>query len=246
MNPPTVPGTRGLFITGTDTGVGKTHLACLIARAAAAGGLRVGTYKPVCSGATHGPSGEWRWEDVERLAEATGRAFPAERICPQCYRAPVAPPLAARREGSRVDPHLLRSGAAWWRGRVELLLVEGAGGLCSPIAEDELVADVASDLGYPLLIVAADRLGTINHTLLTVQAARARGIPLAGIVMNRLSPTDDESSGRNGEQIERLCGVPVLGMLPWGGGDLLLPSGPPARMNWADLAGPPRGHNNDS
>jgi dethiobiotin synthetase len=245
LKPLSDPGTRGLFITGTDTSVGKTYVTCLIARAAAAHGLRAGVYKPACSGATRDPSGKWAWEDVERLADVTGRAVPGERICPQRYLAAVAPPLAARREGGRVDPNLLRSGAAWWLGRVDLLLVEGAGGLCSPIAEDELVLDLAADLGYPLLIVAADRLGTINHTLLTVQAARARGMPLAGIVLNQLTPAGDDSTGTNREDIERFCGIPVLGMLPWGGEDLLLPSGRPARMNWADLAGLPPARDDD-
>lgn len=240
MNSTSFAGTRGLFITGTDTGVGKTYVSCLIARAARSQGVRIGVYKPVCSGATHDASGQWVWDDVERLADAAGGSFPKDRICPQCFAAPLAPPLAARREGRSVDRDLLREGAAWWVGRVDLLLVEGAGGLCAPITEDELASDLATDLGFPLVIVAADRLGAINHTLLTVQAARARGLSIAGIVMNQLTAGGDVSRGTNAAQIERFSGVPVLGMVAWGGGDLLLPSGRPARMNWADLAGLPR------
>ncbi len=228
---------RGLFITGTDTGVGKTRVACLIARAARDSGMRVGAYKPVCSGAT--ADDPPAWDDVEQLAAAVGPTFPRERICPQRFVAPVAPPLAAKREGRHVDSGLLRRGAQWWVGQVDLLLVEGAGGLLSPISEHETVADLAVDLGYPLLIVAADRLGTINHTLLTVEAALARGLSVAGIVINRVSPERDASSAGNAAEITRRCPAPVLAIVEFAGHEMLRPGGGSATIDWACLAARP-------
>lgn len=227
---------RGLFITGTDTGVGKTCVACFIAREARDAGVTVGVYKPVCSGASPDARGEPAWDDVERLSASVGHEFPPDRICPQRFAAPLAPPLAARQEGRAVDAALLRTGAAWWIGQVELLLVEGAGGLLAPLTDDETVADLAADLGYPMLLVAADRLGTINHTLLTVEVAERRGLNVAGIVLNRISAERDDSSARNAAEIERRCRAPVLGALEFGGRQMLLPGGGTARINWADLA----------
>lgn len=234
---------RGLFITGTDTGVGKTEVTCRIAISLRAEGVVVGAYKPVCTGAEHEGargSSELGWRDVDRLFQALGGEFPEERICPQRFAAPLAPPAAARQEGSRVDPALLRAGAEWWRSRAAVLLVEGVGGLLSPLTESETVADLAADLGFPLVIVAADRLGTINHTLLTLEAARRRGLAVAGIVLNRLTAESDPSSESNADEIARRGGAPVLGTLPHAASQLLRPPGGPVTMDWLSLSGFPR------
>src|SRR5262249_17926499 len=132
---------RGLFITGTDTGVGKTYVAAGIVRLLRQQGMRVGACKPVASGSELGPAGPF-WQDVEQLHAALGGEYPRERICPQCWHAAVAPPIAARLEGGEVDGRLLRNGADWWREQVDLLVVEGAGGLLSPLTETETVADL--------------------------------------------------------------------------------------------------------
>jgi dethiobiotin synthetase len=121
--------TRGLFITGTDTGVGKTYVTALAAREALRQGLSVGAYKPACSGATREPGGSLVWNDLRVLEEAIQFRQAAERICPQRFAAPLAPPVAARTEGRTVHAKLLRDAAYWWEGRVELLLIEGVGGL---------------------------------------------------------------------------------------------------------------------
>ncbi len=204
----------GLFITGTDTAIGKTYVTCGIARTLVADGRVVGAYKPAVSGAGRDAAGQPFWEDVEELHAAVGGELPRERICPQRYDAPLAPPAAAQAERRGVDAALLRSGADWWRSRCEFLLVEGAGGLLSPIADQETVADVARDLGYPLIIVARLGLGTINHTLLTLEAAARRGIPVAGIVLNEASPTDgDPSVTTNAQDLARFTDIPVLATL---------------------------------
>jgi dethiobiotin synthetase len=177
---------------------------------------------------------------VERLSQALGGEFAEERICPQRFAAPLAPPAAARQEGARVDAPLLRTAVEWWRSRVAVLLVEGVGGLLSPLTESETVADLAVDLGFPLVIVAADRLGTINHTLLALEAARRRGLDIAGIVLNRLTAEGDPSSDSNGDEIERRGGAPILGTLPHRGSQLLRPPGAPATIDWSSLSGFPR------
>lgn len=229
--------TAGLFVTGTDTGVGKTYVTCMIAREMRARGVRAGAYKPACSGCGAPSGGEPQWSDVEALVAACGGAFPGERVCPQRFAAPLAPPVAAREEGRTVDAGLLRRGAEWWRGRVELLLVEGAGGLLAPLSDTDLVADLAGDLGLPLLIVARLGLGTINHTLLTVEAAERRGLRIAGIVLNEAGPGGtDLSVASNPREIAARCDVPVLGILRRDDRRGLLRGGFRIRMDWLALA----------
>lgn len=238
---------RGLFITGTDTGVGKTYVAAGIVHALRAQGVRVGAYKPAASGSEEGAAGPI-WQDVERLSAALGGGFPRSAICPQCWHAPLAPPVAARREGGQVDPLLLRRGADWWRERVDLLVVEGAGGLLSPLTETETVADLARDLGFPLVIVARLSLGTINHTLLTIERAQARGLAIAGIVLNQSTPPDpaDLSTESNPEELARRTTVPILAVLPNAAGTDLLEVPAFRRMDLVSLAAGTRCENTRS
>lgn len=227
---------EGLFITGTNTGVGKTHVAAMMARELHAAGTRVGVYKPVCSGSVRTPEGSEVWPDVERLFAALGGRFARDLICPQRFTAALAPDAAARREGKAVDSSLLRSGAAAWRAKVDRLLVEGVGGWSSPIAEGETVADLATDLQYPVLLVAALELGAINHTLLTVESIGRRGLPIAGIVFNEVAcqvdpavadstiqgiraHTDVRILGRLAHGSDSLLGQGFGGWLDWNGGE---------------------------
>lgn len=214
---------RGLFITGTDTGVGKTTVAAAIVRHWRNQGLRVGAYKPVASGCETGLQGASVWGDVEAYHEALNREFPRERICPQQFSAPLAPPVAARQEGRTVDDELLISGVQWWTPRVEVLVVEGAGGLLSPLSEALSNADLAQSLGWDVLIVARRGLGTINHTLLTVEAAERRGLRIVGVVLNAAQPTPgDQSLDSNPHELARRCSAPILSVLPYSpDGDLL-------------------------
>ena len=199
----------GLFITGTDTGVGKTVVTAALARQWCNDGVKVGAYKPACSGAVEGESGPI-WEDAETLWNAIGGRFERDRICPQCFAAAVAPPVAACMEGRLVDAGLLRRGAQWWEDQCEFLLVEGVGGLLCPLTENETVADLAVDLALPLIIVARAGLGTINHCLLTIEAAQARRLNIAGVVLNEATPVDDDVSvATNAAEIARRSGVPV-------------------------------------
>jgi dethiobiotin synthetase len=200
---------KAFFIVGTDTEVGKTFQAALLARELARRGVRVGVYKPVASGVTEQEPG-----DAELLREASGVDWPLEHVCPQQFAAPLAPPIAAELEGRRVDSQLLRDGAQWWTGKCDLLIVEGAGGGLSPISDSETVLDLVQQLGMPVILVAANRLGVVNHCLLTIEALRARQIPLLGIVLNTLpsiSTTQDASAATNLELLGRFAGqVPIV------------------------------------
>jgi dethiobiotin synthetase len=207
----------GLFISGTDTEVGKTYVAALIARELAASGRRVGVYKPAASGCWY-RDGMLVSGDALVLWEAAGRPGESERVCPQRFEVPLAPHLAAREQGRELDPQLLRTGVDYWHARSDVVLVEGAGGLMSPLGETEYVADLAADLGFPLIVVARNALGTINHTLQTLIAAAAHVPPLrvAGIVLNRPAPPPhDPSMASNRQELCARCQVPLLAEVGW-------------------------------
>lgn len=209
--------TKGLFVTATDTGVGKTYVTSLIARSLPRDQMRVGAYKPVCSGAEISAAGGFYWSDIKKLTEAIGGDCDPVRICSQRLKAPLAPPVAARLEGVALDFEGMKTAADWWQGRVDVLLIEGVGGLLCPLTEDKTIADLAVALGYPLLIVARAGLGTINHSLLTVEAARSRGLQVAGVVLNEAEPLEETpGTGENAAEIARRANVPVLGVVRYG------------------------------
>lgn len=203
---------RGLFITGTDTEIGKTYAAALIARSLAAAGHRVGVYKPAASGCSR--QGDILVsDDALTLWQAAGSPGTLAEVCPQMFAAPLAPHLAAVAEGKQLDSALLRSGLDIWLDRSDVVLVEGAGGLMSPLGEDEFVADLAYDLGFPLVVVARNALGTINHVLQTLIAAATfrDGLNVAGVVLNETSPRGADSSRElNVSEIRRLAVPQVL------------------------------------
>ncbi|MGI9454910.1 MAG: dethiobiotin synthase [Aeoliella sp.] len=198
----------GIFITGTGTEVGKTYVAALIARELGAAGKRVGVYKPVASGGVEATD-----DDATLLWEAAGRPLTLDQVCPQKFRAPVAPNVAARMEGRQVNTILLRTGIKPWLDACDIVLVEGAGGLMSPISDADYNADLAADLGFPLVVVAANRLGVINDTLQTVITASVfgDGLEVAGVVLNQVAETDeDKSLESNADQLREHLRVPLL------------------------------------
>lgn len=162
--------TSGLFVTGTDTGVGKTYVAALIATELRRAGCRVGVYKPAASGCRR-IGGQLICDDAVALWEAAGRPEALEAVCPQAFEAPLAPPLAAAAEGRQIDQRLLLDGFEFWRQRSDVVIVEGAGGLFCPFGDDLYAADLAHRFGLPLVVVAENILGTVNHTLQTLIAA---------------------------------------------------------------------------
>lgn len=228
---------HGLFITGTNTGVGKTWLTARIATELRRQGVRVGAYKPVCSGAETDANGITLWPDIEALHAALDGEFPRDWIGPQRFAAPLAPPSAARLEGGSVDATKLRSGVDVWREAVDVLLVEGVGGWLCPVAEGETIADLAADLRFPVLIAAALELGTINHTLLTAESVLSRGLPVAGIVLNEVHNDLDETL--RAETIDAICSfapVPILGGYRCGGAFYSVGDTPAEGIDWKELA----------
>ena len=201
---------RGLFVTGTDTGVGKTEVSCAVISSARAAGLDVGAMKPAESGAADGEPG-----DASRLARAAGGGDPAELVCPYRFGPPLAPAVAARLAGVEISLARLVDAARTLSSRHAALLVEGAGGLLVPLTPSATYADLAVALGLPVLLVARAGLGTVNHTALTVEALRARGLAIAGIVLNRTAAEDDPSVPHNAAEIARLTGLTPLVTLPF-------------------------------
>ncbi len=200
----------GLFITGTDTEVGKTYVTALIAKALVANRVRVGVYKPVESGCMDHPRVAG---DAAVLWDAAGRPAELERVCPQRFKAAIAPHLAARAEGEEINASLLREGVRYWQQHSDIVLVEGAGGLMSPLGDEDYVAELAYDLGFPLIVVAPNRLGTINATLQTLITADTfrDGLPVAGVVLNDVSNrTDDASLTSNWAELQSRCRPPLL------------------------------------
>ncbi|HSZ03749.1 MAG TPA: dethiobiotin synthase [Solirubrobacteraceae bacterium] len=207
---------RGLFVTGTDTGVGKTIVSAALLASLAAAGEPVRAYKPVVTGledpAETAARGRWP-PDHELLGAAAGMS--PRDVAPLRYGPAVSPHLAAELAGERIDPErLLAAARAGTAG--ETLIAEGVGGLLTPLAEDYSVCDLAAAIGLPVLIAARPGLGTINHTLLTLRVARAAGLQVRGVVLNpwpeeptSLHRSNHSTIARLGEvQVERLSLVP--------------------------------------
>lgn len=240
----------GLTVVGTDTGVGKTVVASTIAAAWAAAGRRVGVLKPVATGARRDAAGHWHSDDAEALRRAVGGSVPLERVTPFLFEEPLAPPVAARRAGTPLEWDALAGAVgealAWWRDehRAEAMVVEGVGGLLCPLTEGATVADLAVALDFPVLVVARRGLGTLNHTLLTVEAALRRGLRVAGVVLNGSGPTADPLAEQTNaaELARRLAGPPAVAILgEWphvtGPGSTLLPAAiVDEAANWYDRA----------
>lgn len=219
----------GLFVTGTDTGVGKTRVASAVARTLVAEGRRVGVLKPVATGASLF-DGVWHCDDADKLIQGAGRLVSINRVTPILYEEAVAPSIAGRRRGEPLTSERLAKEVAgaidWWaqEGEAEVLVVEGVGGLLCPLAEGTTVADLAVQLDYPVLVVARLGLGTLNHTLLTVEAALRRSLRLTGVVLNSATPPAGTLAEQtNRDELSRLLpdGVAILATIAYGDDSVL-------------------------
>jgi dethiobiotin synthetase len=205
---------RGLFITGTDTGVGKSIVTGGLAGLLRKQRINVGVMKPVETGCLH-DDGSFFPADAQFLKDMSGVDAPLEEIVPYQFKEPLAPSVAAEREGITIDTNQLVKKFEHISRHHDVMLVEGAGGLLVPLYQRFLFIDLVKRFKLPVLIVSRATLGTINHTLLTLQAARAEKVPVAGIVINNLSPEKNAASETNPEVIARLVDVPVWGVLPY-------------------------------
>ncbi len=200
---------RGLFVTGTDTGVGKTILAASICASLVESGETVAAFKPVVTGLDE-PPGAWP-PDHELLAEVANAGQSPEEVAPYRFDPPLSPHFAAELAGRTIEPATLVE-AARAAAATGLLVCEGVGGLLVPLTPGYLVRDLALDLGLPVVIAARTGLGTINHTLLTVEAARTAGLTVAGVVMTPWPARPDPMEVSNLETVTRLGGVQVSGL----------------------------------
>ncbi len=205
-----------LFLTGTDTSVGKTYVAALVVRALRKAGRDCVGLKPICCGGR---------EDAELLHAAAAGAISLNEINPVWLRTPAAPYTAAVIENRPIDLMLIRETFGRVRCAHESLIVEGVGGWRVPIAQDYFVGDLAEEFGLPIAIVVANRLGAINHALLTVESVRARGLPCAGLILNRVSPEDDVATATNRSMLEELTGLPILAEIAYGQAEILFENG---------------------
>ena len=195
----------GVFVTGTGTEVGKTVVAAVIAHTLEGEGKRVAVFKPAVTGLDEGTE-----TDHALLRRASGSTQSDEEIAPYRYGPPASPQLAAALTGEEIDPERLQQAARAAAENADAIVCEGVGGLLVPLSPTYLVRDLAADLGYPLVVAAGPGLGTINHTLLTLEAARTAGLEVSAVVLTPWpeDPTQIERSNR--ETIATLSATPVL------------------------------------
>ena len=239
----TIPG---LFITATDTCVGKTVIAGAIARHLhRRNGLRVAVCKPVATGCVRRREGLVS-EDAEFLAHCADAPHPLDLICPQRYVEPLAPAVAADRAGTPIDWPTVDNAIRLMSRDSDVLVVEGVGGVLVPLDDKHTVLDLAASLRLPAIVVARPSLGTINHTLLTLQTLRSRKVKIAGVVINRYPPdTPGAAEETNPRVIERWGKAPILAIVPEAtlpddpGADPIPPAvaAPIGAVDWERLAG---------
>lgn len=200
---------KGYFVTGTDTGVGKTLVSCALLHAFCIHGKSAVGMKPVAAGMEND-----KWADVELLAAASNVNAPRELINPYALVPPIAPHIAAKQAGIQIDIAVIRNACLGLQKLAEVVIVEGVGGFCVPLNDHQDSAEMAQALGLPVILIVGMQLGCLNHALLTAQAVRTAGLPLAGWIANCIDPqmaVFDE----NVLALEQRMGCPLLGVLPF-------------------------------
>jgi dethiobiotin synthetase len=212
MNFPEKPG---LFITGTDTGVGKTLVAGAIARILVDNGLKVGVFKPIATGCRNSREGLVS-SDAEFLAYCADCDYPLSTVNPVTYLTPAAPIVAVDYEGREINFEEINSAYNYICQTCQLVIVEGIGGVRVPVTEDIDVLDMAAGFQLPVVIVCRPQLGTINHTLLTIDAIRSKNLSIAGVVINGYNASSEEPAEASAAQVIARCGnVDILAVAPF-------------------------------
>ncbi len=205
--------TTAFFVTGTDTEIGKTHVSCLLLKQYAAQGLKVIGMKPIAAGCEL-VDGEWVNDDVQRLVAASNVQAPMEWINPYRFKEPIAPHLAAEKANVRIDIQHILDCFEKLKTLADVVIVEGAGGFLVPLNADDDMAELAIVLGIPTILVVGMRLGCINHSLLTAEAIKARGLVLHGWVANHIDPEMDVQK-ENIQTITRQLGLEPMLISAW-------------------------------
>lgn len=204
----------GWFVTGTDTGVGKTRVALALVHALKQAGLKVGVMKPVAAGVEGRSYGARANDDASALIEASGLSLPYQLVNPYLFDEPVAPHIVAAEQGVVIDPARVRAAFDEIASRCDTVVVEGAGGWLVPTGPDGTMADLAVALRLPVLLVVGVRLGCLNHALLTADSVRTRGLTLDGWVANCVDP-DARRVDENIDALTRRLRAPRVATLPW-------------------------------
>ena len=205
---------EGIFIIGTDTGVGKTLVACGLVAALKERGIDVGVMKPLESGTPCFESAPMP-QDALTLKEIAGAGDELEEINPYCFQTPVAPGIAAEQAGIEIDLQRIKKSYDGLKQRHQFMVVEGAGGLLVPIAKGVLLPELIRLLGLPIIVVARSTLGTINHTLLTISYCQQQGLECAGFIISKATQDADPSEASNPQVIAQFSNVPFLGTVPY-------------------------------
>lgn len=225
-----------IFVAGTDTGVGKTHVTCRILRRLREQGINAAGAKPVASG-MQSVNGEWLNEDIQAICEAAGSQFGPELINQYRYKPYIAPHIAAAERGETIDMGVIMDGFRRLAARAELVVVEGAGGLMTPLNERHTFLHLMRRLNLPVILVVAIRLGCINHALLAQQGLESAGIPLLAWVANYPAADTVRDIAVEESLVSRL-NAPLLGVIPW--------SSASVNVEMADLVRLIASHENDS
>lgn len=204
---------KGIFVTGTDTGVGKTFITCGLIATLSGAGKRIGVLKPAETGCSV-QNGHLYPEDATRLAAFARTTLPIDLVCPYRFTPPVAPSVAAAQAGIIIDPSHITTVFKQIAAQHDITFVEGAGGLLVPLVGRYTFADLARDLALPVLVVVGSKLGALNHTLLTLSYAQSQGFPLLGYIVNHPYPEVDEATRTNVPTLQELTEVPCLGVVP--------------------------------
>ncbi|UCV18164.1 dethiobiotin synthase [Ferribacterium limneticum] len=199
------------FLTGTDTEIGKTFITCALLHRAGLDGLKAVGLKPIAAGT----DGAGLNDDVEAIRAASNVELPRQIINPYCFKPAVAPHIAAAEAGVSIEFGPIRASCDAARQQADLVIVEGVGGFCVPLSGEQSTADLAVNLGLPVILVVGMRLGCINHALLTAEAITARGLKLAGWVANRIDPMMSRFE-ENLATLQTLLPAPLLGVVPHG------------------------------
>lgn len=203
-----------IFVCGTDTGVGKTIVTGAMCAALNQEGWIAGAYKPLESGCERGERRHFKRADSEFLKKMAGMSESLDHINPYFFKEPLAPGVAARRAGRKVSFSKIKKNFDHLAQKYELLFVEGAGGLLVPISGEKTNLDLIQYLGVPVLLVGRLGLGTINHTLLTLDCLKRHGVPVAGVILNRMTPQKNIAEKTNPDTLKKF-GVKILGVFPY-------------------------------
>jgi dethiobiotin synthetase len=201
---------KGIFITGTDTGVGKTVVSAAIAWTLKRSGKRVGVMKPAQTGTNSGG-----FMDIEFIQSVIETNYPLDEVCPYHFPNPLAPSVASNLSEEKIDLKKINSAFHNLSSNHDVVIVEGAGGLLVPITNNYLMSDLARDLGLHLIIVTRPNIGTLNHTLLTTESAKHRGLKILGIVINKFPLNPDIAERTNPELIIKMTAEPIVGVFPF-------------------------------